>query len=182
MNQLRDVRPEDKGIILQWRNSPEIARFMYTDREITVEEHENWFQHIQIDDKTRYWIIQCDGEDVGLVNIYDLDRHNRRCYWAFYIASPNVRGKGVGSYVEYTILTYTFEVLGLNKLCCEVLGFNEAVVNMHKKFGFTQEGLFRQHRWKQESPYDVVCLAILREEWQAIKPDIEQRLQAKGII
>lgn len=182
MNQLREVKSGDKDQILEWRNSPEIAKYMYTDRKITAEEHEKWFQSIQNDIQKKIWIIQCDGEDVGVANLYDIDTHNKRCYWAFYIASPNIRGKGVGSFVEYSILTYVFEELKLNKLCCEVLGFNEPVVNMHKKFGFKQEGLFRQHCWKEGVPQDVHSLAILRGEWLAIQPDMEQHLKAKNIL
>jgi UDP-4-amino-4,6-dideoxy-N-acetyl-beta-L-altrosamine N-acetyltransferase len=182
MNNLRDLHPEDKDVIFYWRNLPEVAQYMYTDHEITFAEHENWFAGIFHNDKTRYWIIQCDGEDVGLASISDIDIVNKRCYWAFYIASPNVRGKGVGSYVEYTILEYVFTELGLNKLCCEVLGFNEAVVNMHQKFGFQQEGLFRQHRWKSGAPLDVVCLAILRDEWLAIADQIAEKLRGRNII
>lgn len=182
MNKLRDICPEDKDMIFKWRNLPEVAKYMYTDHVIAYDEHLHWFERILQEDASQYWIIQCDGEDIGLANIYDLDKTNNRCYWAFYIASPNVRGKGVGSYVEYTILEYVFTELCLNKLCCEVLGFNEAVVNMHKKFGFQQEGIFRQHRWKNGVAMDVVCLAILREEWTIVQPEIAQKLRERNII
>jgi UDP-4-amino-4,6-dideoxy-N-acetyl-beta-L-altrosamine N-acetyltransferase len=182
MNRLRDIGPGDKEKILCWRNSPEISRYMYADHKITEEEHAKWFRHIFDDRTCKYWIIECDGEDVGLVNIYDLDKHNKRCYWAFYIASPNLRGKGVGSFIEYSVLKYVFGELGLNKLCCEVLGFNEKVVAMHKKFGFQEEGFFRQHRWKDGEANDVVCLALLHEDWQSIELAIEERLKEKGII
>lgn len=182
MNNLRDICPDDKDVIFKWRNLPDVAKYMYTDHTITLAEHESWFDRVIQDETNHYWIIQCDGEDVGLANIYDLDKTNERCSWAFYIASPNVRGKGVGSYVEYTILEYVFSTLNLNKLCCEVLGFNEAVINMHKKFGFQQEGLFREHRWKGGVAMDIVCLAILREEWSDVKLQIAEKLRRRNII
>jgi len=168
-------------MVLRWRNLPEVAKYMYTDHVITPEEHEKWFQRILKDPTCRYWIIVCDGRDVGLANIYNLDRQNRRCYWAFYIVSPNVRGKGVGSFVECTILHHVFDELQLNKLCCEVLAFNETVTNMHKGFGFKQEGLFREHIVKGEQSMDIVCLAMVRQEWESVKPEIESRLRQKGI-
>ena len=182
MIHLRDVQPEDKDKIREWRNLPEVARYMYTDHCITPEEHERWFQRIINDASCRYWIIVCDGIDVGLANIYNLDRRNQRCYWAFYVAAPNVRGKGVGSFVEYSVLHYVFDELGLNKLCCEVLDFNETVVNMHKSFGFQQEGLYREHIIKGGRPFDVVALAMLRKEWESQKPEIEERLRKKGVL
>lgn len=182
MINLRDVRSDDKEKILHWRNLPEVAKYMYSDHIITPEEHERWFSGIFDDPNRKYWIITLEQEDVGLVNIYDLDRHNKRCYWAFYLASSRVRGRGVGSFVEYSILQYVFEDLALNKLCCEVLGFNEPVVNMHKRFGFVQEGVYRQHIFKSGSFMDVIALAILAEEWEVKRSEIEEKLRAKGIL
>ena len=179
---LRDIQPEDKEKVRQWRNLPEVAKYMYTDHYITPEEHEKWFQRIMQDPTCHYWIIVCDGQDVGVANIYGVDQRHQRCYWAFYVASPDVRGKGVGSMVEYLVLRYVFDELGLNKLCCEVLAFNEAVISMHKSFGFQVEGVFRQHVIKGGVPTDIVCLAMLRSEWVLLKPAIEERLRQKGLL
>ncbi len=179
---LRDIQSEDEERILEWRNLPEVSKYMYTDHSITVEEHRKWFEKIKTDPTKRYWIIVCDGQDVGLSNIYNLDVSNQRCYWAFYIVSPDVRGKGVGSFVEYSMLHYVFDELNLNKLCCEVLAFNEQVTNMHKKFGFKEEGFFRKHILKDGQFVDVVSLAMLRNEWEMLKTDIEDRLRKKGIL
>lgn len=179
---LRPVRPEDKEMIRTWRNLPEVARYMYTDHHITTEEHEKWFRGLSRDPSRRYWIITLDGEDVGLVNLYNITPEFKRAHWAFYLASPSVRGKGVGSFVEYSVMKHVFEEMGFNKLCCEVLGFNEAVVRMHESFGFVQEGHFREHVMKGADPMDVVAMAILRGEWQAKRPEIEERLATKGLL
>ncbi len=182
MIDLRDLRPDDEPVLLRWRNLPEVAGYMYSDHEITREEHAAWFSGISGDPTRSYWIIVCDDEDVGLVNLYDIDAGNSRCFWAFYLASPSVRGKGVGSWVEHWILRHVFDELRLNKLCCEVLGFNEPVLKMHGRFGFQQEGLFRQHIFKGGEAMDVVRLAILRQEWLEIRTEIEDRLRAKGVL
>ena len=182
MTSLRNVRLDDMDMIREWRNLPKVADYMYTDHVISPEEHSAWFSRVLKDPAYKYWIIVCDGEDVGLVNLYDVDQENRRCYWAFYIVSANVRGKGVGSYAEYTVLNYVFDELKFEKLCCEVLSFNEGVVEMHRRFGFMQEGLFRKHILKRGAFNDVVCLAILKEEWEALRPQLEPRLRAKGVL
>ncbi|MBN1661427.1 MAG: UDP-4-amino-4,6-dideoxy-N-acetyl-beta-L-altrosamine N-acetyltransferase [Anaerolineae bacterium] len=182
MIQLRDVQSKDKELLRQWRNKPEVSKYMYTDHHITAEEHDRWFEHALHDPSRRYWIIVCDQIDVGLVNIYEIDMKNQHCCWAFYVADPSARGKGVGSFVEYSALNYVFEELGLNKLNCEVLGFNEAVVSMHRSFGFQQEGLFREHIIKGDQVFDVVRMAMLRTEWEAVKPKIEERLRRKGLL
>jgi len=182
MVELRDVRETDRTMLREWRNLPEVAAYMYSDHQITAEEHNAWFDRAMADPARRYWIIVCDGEDVGLANLIDIDHKNARCSWAFYISSPSVRGKGVGSVVEYLILRYVFDDLKLNKLCCEVLAFNEAVVGLHQRFGFKQEGLFREHIIKSDGKHDVVCLGMLRDEWLGLKPGIEARLREKGLL
>jgi UDP-4-amino-4,6-dideoxy-N-acetyl-beta-L-altrosamine N-acetyltransferase len=180
--EMRDVRPNDAELLLGWRNLPEVRAYMYSDHVIGEEEHRAWFARAMEDEARRYWIIMLDGEDVGLANVYDIDRRHSRAVWAFYLASANVRGRGVGSVVEYRVLAHVFDEMGLNRLLCEVLASNPAVVGMHERFGFTQEGVLREHICKEDGPVDVVVLGMLRAEWKANRVAIEQRLSAKGLL
>lgn len=173
----RDVQPRDKDMLLAWRNRPEVARNMYNCRPITTEEHERWFASAMEDPSRCYWIITWMGKDVGLVNLCNIDRANQRAYWAFYLGSEAFQGKGIGSFVEFCILEHIFNGLKLNKLCCEVLAFNAPVVQMHERFGFRKEGMFRQHICREDGFHDVYCLAILNDEWQQKRPEILQRLE-----
>jgi UDP-4-amino-4,6-dideoxy-N-acetyl-beta-L-altrosamine N-acetyltransferase len=179
---VREVAQEDREKIRTWRNNPKVAKYMYTDHYISSEEHECWFNRMMTDPTMKYWIIVSDAIDVGVIGLYNLDRRNRRAYWAFYLGEEGVRGKGIGSYLEYFILNFSFEELKLNKLCCEVLDINPNVVKMHKSFGFTEEGYFRQHIWKADGSHDVHCLAILAEEWATIRNEICNRLKQKGLL
>jgi UDP-4-amino-4,6-dideoxy-N-acetyl-beta-L-altrosamine N-acetyltransferase len=182
MTSIRDVCPDDMETILEWRNLPKVADFMFTDHVITMGEHANWFSRVLKDPTCKYWIIVCDGEDVGVANLYGIDRINRRCYWGFYVGSPNVRGKSVGSQVEYAVLNYVFDELGCAKLCCENLSFNRGVIEMHRRFGFVEEGVLRKHIWKRGVFHDVVCLGLLKEEWDALRPRFERLLRPKSTL
>lgn len=181
MFRLRDLRLDDAQMVRSWRNHPEVAKFMYTDHEITPEEHEQWFRRALNDPTSRFWIISGDGGDLGLLSISQIDLHNRRCFWAFYL-DPTARGKGGGAFAEYSVLQHVFTELQLNKLCGEVLGFNRSVIKMHKRFGFVEEGVLRKQIFKQGQWHDVVCVGILREEWEARRPEVEARLHSEGII
>jgi UDP-4-amino-4,6-dideoxy-N-acetyl-beta-L-altrosamine N-acetyltransferase len=179
---LRDICPKDKDMIRKWRNSLDVSRYMYTDHQITEEEHDRWFKSVLKDIRRKYWIIMDNREAIGLVNLYDIDEKNKRCFWAFYTSGKNTRGKGVGSIVEYYVMKYVFEGLEYNKLCCEILSINQSVTNMHKSFGFREEGVFRQHTIKNGEYVDVIALAMLKSEWDEMKPHIEARLINKGLI
>jgi UDP-4-amino-4,6-dideoxy-N-acetyl-beta-L-altrosamine N-acetyltransferase len=178
--ELRSLRPEDKDRLLAWRNSPEVAAYMYTDHQITPDEHERWFASIEDDERRAYWIIEMDGLPVGLANLYDIDRGNGRCAWAYYLADPSVRGRGIGGYVEYLMLEKVFGEFGLTKLWCEVLASNTGVIRLHQKFGFKEEARFRRHVVKAGEPQDVVGMGLLAEEWADVRPRARRTLEAAG--
>jgi UDP-4-amino-4,6-dideoxy-N-acetyl-beta-L-altrosamine N-acetyltransferase len=176
--QLRPLAPDDSARLFAWRNSPDVAAYMY----IAPDEHAHWFAAIPGDARRVYWIIQVDGTPVGLANLYDIDRAHGRAAWAYYLADPAVRGKGVGGYVEYWMIQHAFLALGLRKLWCEVLASNEAVWRMHLKYGFVQEARFRAHVLKGGAPQDVLGLGLLAEEWAAVRPAMAERLARMGFL
>ncbi len=174
----------DKQMVHTWRNEPEVARYMYTDHTITVEEHERWFTSTLQDSRKRYWIIVHDGGDVGLACLTEIDWRNRRASWAFYLAEPNSRGKALGGFVEYAVLECVFDEMGLHKLCCEVLASNRTVLGLHERFGFCQEGVLREHIFKGGEFHDVILLAVTRREWEAKRgelADLLRRIEARRL-
>jgi UDP-4-amino-4,6-dideoxy-N-acetyl-beta-L-altrosamine N-acetyltransferase len=177
---LRRVEAADSARLLAWRNSPEVAAYMYTDHPISQAEHDRWFAGVMAAPDRRYWIIEMDGEPVGLANLARIDPTASRCEWAYYLGEASTRGRGVGSQVEYIVLRHVFEDLGLNKLWCEVLVENEAVWKLHESFGFVREALYRDHVFKAGRFQDVVGLGMLKADWDAARPKIEARLRDKG--
>jgi UDP-4-amino-4,6-dideoxy-N-acetyl-beta-L-altrosamine N-acetyltransferase len=177
---LRPVEGGDKARLRDWRNLPEIATWMYSEHQISEEEHGHWFVKAMADPARCYWIIELDGRPVGLANLYDIAPDHRKCSWAYYLADGSTRGKGVGAFVEFWVLDHVFRTRGLNKLWCEVLIANEAVWKLHESFGFRREALFRDHVWKNGAPLDVVGLGLLAADWEAQRPESLKRLREKG--
>jgi UDP-4-amino-4,6-dideoxy-N-acetyl-beta-L-altrosamine N-acetyltransferase len=177
---LRPIVEADSARLLAWRNSPDVRAFMYTDHVITPEEHDRWFAGALVNPGRRYWIIEADGEGVGMANLYDIDTSNHRSAWAYYIADPAVRGRGIGAMTEYLVLEQVFGPLGLSRLWCEVLETNPAVIKLHKRFGFIEEARYRRHVIKAGQPVDVIGLGLLAEDWAAARPAMTERLAGMG--
>ena len=173
---LRRLTAADGRRVLAWRNSPEVAAHMYSDHAVSEAEHALWLEAALTRLDRCYWIIELDGAPVGVANLARIDPGASRCEWAFYLADPAVRGRGVGAAVEYLVLGHVFEGRGLNKLWCEVLAGNAAVVRLHERFGFTREALFRDHLRKGGVFQDVVGLGLLRREWPQVKAAAEDQL------
>lgn len=157
---------EDLELVRTWRNQAEIRNNMYTNHFISPEEHRAWYERISRDPQVKYWLFSDDGvKKIGLVHLYDIDLRNKRAFWGLYVGNTEIRGKGIGSKVEFAILDYVFFKMALNKINCEALSFNKPAIQFYKKFGFAEEGYFRQHIFRDGRYHDVVRLAMLKEDW-----------------
>ncbi len=162
---LRPLQLDDITRVLEWRNLPEVATYMYTDHRISDAEHARWFASAMTDETKRYWIIELDGVPVGVANLYDISALHKRASLALYLADQRVRGLGVGAAADSFLIRHAFEDLGLDKLCVEVLATNEAGVEVHRHHGFQVDGVLRRHVIKAGRRVDVVTLSLLRDEW-----------------
>ncbi|HXT01684.1 MAG TPA: UDP-4-amino-4,6-dideoxy-N-acetyl-beta-L-altrosamine N-acetyltransferase [Elusimicrobiota bacterium] len=151
--------------ILLWRNSPGIRRFMYQDDVISAEAHRRWYAALENNPNKKYWVMNVDEKPAGLVNLVNIDSRNKNSEWAFYIGEAWAQKLGLGRIAEFHTLDYAFLTLGLEKLNCAVLDFNKAVVNMHKGFGFREEGFLRHQIQRPEGRCGVHLLGITRQEW-----------------
>lgn len=169
---IRPLTAEDGPRVLAWRNDPAISAYMYNDHAITEAEHAAWLDRMLTLDDRRGYVIELDGGPVGAAFVTGIDPVHRHAMWAFYLADPAVRGRGVGAAVEVAVLRVAFEELGLHKLSCEVIDFNAAVVRMHQRFGFVEEGLFRAHVCKDGRWHDVHRLAMSADTWSASRDEL----------
>jgi UDP-4-amino-4,6-dideoxy-N-acetyl-beta-L-altrosamine N-acetyltransferase len=174
----RAVQEGDRDRLLVWRNSPAVAAYMYSDHAITAEEHVRWFAGLEADLSRVYWIIEMDGAPVGLVNLYDVKP--TECAWAYYLADPATRGRGVGAYVELRMLDHVFSGLGLDRLWCEVLEDNDAVWKLHQSFGFEVVERLEGRAVKAGIARDALRLVLTADVWARVRPDCAERLTARG--
>ena len=162
---LRTLTIDDADRVFAWRNDPSIANMMFTNDPIEWSEHLAWLERVLNSPTSTYWMIEHDDRPVGVANLVDIDLHNSRCAWAYYIGEPETPGP-VGLAVEFEIMAIVFADMGLNKLTSEVLAFNDRVIRLHEHVGFVREGVLRDHIRRADGVFDVVVLSMLREEWQ----------------
>lgn len=130
--------------LLELRNQENVRNNMYTNHIITEDEHIGWIARLKGADHTKFFAVFLDGKIIGGISLTAISRPNKRADWAFYL-DENLQGRGLGSALEFKFLDYVFLDNDFEKLNCEVLDFNKAVVSLHKKFGFVEEGFRRNH-------------------------------------
>ena len=174
LGSLRSIEDQDIEMMLSWRNAPSVRENMYTRHEISLVEHQNWWQKIKESLHHRYFVYECGGVPLGVIGFTGIDPENENTSWAFY-ASPDAP-RGTGSKMEALALEYAFLVLKLHKLQCEVLAFNEPVIKLHKKFGFMVEGILREQHKIDGKYVDIYRLGLLKLEWEEKRNDMLAKL------
>lgn len=174
--ELKKVGLADIELIRKWRNSEDVAKYMYTENQISEEQQKQWFNKISNDKSCEYWIIKYDNKPIGLASITEISSSLQSCYWAFYLGDSSIRGAGIGSKVEYNVINYVFNNLGLNKLRCEVFVENDKVIKMHEKFGFRREAFYREHCIKGNKKLDAVGLALLKSDWNRLEEGFRNKI------
>jgi len=87
---------------------------------------------------------------------------------------------GLGSALEYSFIDFIFNTLGMEKLNCEVIEGNDAVVKLHKKFLFQEEGFRRSSILKNGVRMGIHFLGLTKEDWLAGRGEIQERY--KGVF
>jgi UDP-4-amino-4,6-dideoxy-N-acetyl-beta-L-altrosamine N-acetyltransferase len=158
------------------RNLESVRRAMYTDSIISLDEHLGWLERLEKDAKQIVFAVLLNDNVSGVVSINALDRLHKKADWAFYL-DDKARG-GLGAALEYALLNYAFDGLGIEKLNCEVIETNPAVVKMHLKFGFLEEGFRRSNIIKNDKRIGVHFLGLTKADWGAKRREIRVAYQS----
>ena len=148
---------------------------MFTDHEIKLEEHLNWLKCVEADDGRIIFVVLADDITSGVVSLNSIDKINSRAHWAFYL-SKNLQG-GFGAVLEFHFISFVFEHLSLSKLNCEVIETNEAVLSLHKKFGFVKENFVPEAIIRNDRKMGIYSLGLTKFDWEQNVDDIKCRYQ-----
>jgi UDP-4-amino-4,6-dideoxy-N-acetyl-beta-L-altrosamine N-acetyltransferase len=173
LREITKCSDEQKKVVRDVRNQHSVRKSMYTEHEITLDEHLSWVKRLGSDKRQLVFVVFVDNVVSGVVSVNAIDRSHKKSDWAFYL-DENVRG-GLGAALEYTLINFVFENLNIEKLNCEVISTNEAVVKLHKKFGFVEEGFRRENIEKDGKRIGVYFLGLTKTDWCRYKKEVYEK-------
>jgi UDP-4-amino-4,6-dideoxy-N-acetyl-beta-L-altrosamine N-acetyltransferase len=160
------VRPLADGDLMRlhaWRNHAQVRAHMFSQDEIPFEQHQRWFEASLADARRHLFIYESAGVPLGFVGFTRLGAHPRVADWGFYSAPEAPRG--TGSAMARRALDEAFGALDLHKVCGQALEHNLRSVGFHRRLGFADEGLLREHHWDGTRFVAVRCFGLLAREW-----------------
>jgi len=161
---IRKMTELDLVQVLEWRNHVDIRRYMFTQSEISLDEHRLWYERASRDSMRHLLIYEVGKTPLGFINLSQLYA-SPVADWGFYVA-PGAP-KGTGRELGKTALNYSFVVLNLHKICGQALAFNERSIRLHTKLGFQQEGILRDQYFDGTTYHSVYCFGLLAREWKS---------------
>ena len=146
---LRALEVEDVDILYRWENDPNVWKVSgtmapfskYILRRFIEEQRYDIFETRQL----RLVIeSKSTGRPVGTIDLFDIDPYNRRAGVGVLIYNKDDEGHGYASSALQALIRYSFHILGLNQLYCNVLSNNTRSLNLFKSKDFSVVGLKRE--------------------------------------
>lgn len=78
-------------------------------------------------------------------------------------------GKGYGTDAMRVLLRFAFEELNLHRVSLTVFEYNPRAIRSYEKAGFTVEGRVREFVHRGGQRWDMICMGILRREWEQMQ-------------
>ena len=160
---VRPMTHDDLDRVLGWRNHPDVRRYMYTQHEILLTEHQCWFERTLLDSKIHLLIFELDELPLGFIQ-FNVSPTGGIADWGFY-AAPDAP-KGSGRKLGNTVLNHAFNQLKFHKVCGQALDFNERSIGFHQTMGFKQEGTLCDQYFDGLRYHNVINFGLLAHDWQ----------------
>ncbi|WP_165831895.1 MULTISPECIES: UDP-4-amino-4,6-dideoxy-N-acetyl-beta-L-altrosamine N-acetyltransferase [Gammaproteobacteria] len=155
--------------VRSWRNSPEVAKHMLQQGEISKEQQENWYQGLQEDDSRIYWVAWFKEQPIGVASLTKIDLSKGSAEPGMYIYPEQFKNNIIPFCVAFALNDFAFEELGLTTLVGKIFVDNEASVRFHEKCGYKSTS---QITHVEEQQKDLQWYSLNRKDYEAAKAPI----------
>ncbi|EAC9079128.1 spermidine N1-acetyltransferase [Listeria monocytogenes] len=164
---LRPLEREDLKFVHRLNNDAKIMSYWFEEPyEAFVELQELYDKHIH-DQSERRFILELDGQMVGLVELMEIDYIHRRAEFQI-IIDPKFQGHGYAVSATKLAMKYAFHVLNLHKLYLVVDKVNEKAIHVYEKVGFIREGELIDEFFVDGTYHDAIRMCIFQHQYREI--------------
>ncbi|ENR8601194.1 spermidine N1-acetyltransferase [Listeria monocytogenes] len=162
---LRPLEREDLKFVHRLNNDAKIMSYWFEEPyEAFVELQELYDKHIH-DQSERRFILELDGQMVGLVELMEIDYIHRRAEFQI-IINPKFQGHGYAVSATKLAMKYAFHVLNMHKLYLVVDKVNEKAIHVYEKVGFIREGELIDEFFVDGTYHDAIRMCIFQHQYR----------------
>jgi hypothetical protein len=154
---------EEKIVVLNWRNSPDVRKWMYNRDEIDLESHLNFIKGLKERDDKYYWLVFDNmNQPIGVFNVVNIDKENDIAETGTY-AKPKNFLDSFNFAKEY--LYFYFEVLGFTNMYSVSDAQNENILMYTRFWGIEYNRTITEKNNDEVITYNV-CDRYTREDYK----------------
>lgn len=132
---LKRLTKDKIELVRNWRNDPKISQFMEYREYITPEMQENWFKKID-NENNFFFIIEFEGNDIGLINIKDVDYDKKEGEAGIFIYNSDFLNSTISFQSVLNMFDFCFGDLRLNTIIAHILKDNIRAIKYNTALGF----------------------------------------------
>ena len=152
--------------MFEWINNKELIEFNSYFKEISLEDHNKWFERVRQDQSMSIFAIELSGgEFIGSCQLHSIHPVYRNAELQIRIGETQHYGKSYGTSACKLLLKYGFEDLDLKRIYLSVFEGNERAIRLYKKLGFKEEGLLREQCFIKGKFINLVMMGLLKNEF-----------------
>ena len=159
------------------KDTPDLWAYMPYGPFGTARDFDEWLTgRSALDDPYCYAILDKDGRALGIAALMST-RPDMGVIEIGHIAySPALQRTPLGTEAQFLLASYAFDTLGYRRYEWKCNALNAASRRAAERFGFTFEGIFRQHMIVKGRNRDTAWYSIIDPEWPARKTAFERWL------
>lgn len=142
--------------------------------------HEWLASRVQLEDPYSYIIVDPAGRAVGISTLMEIRPAMRVCEVGHIVYSPALQRTPLATEAQYLLARYVFETLGYRRYEWKCNSLNAPSRRAAQRFGFTFEGILRQHMIAKGRNRDTAYYSMLDSEWPRMKSAFESWLDPKN--
>ncbi len=167
---LRALEPEDIDVLYNWENKQDLWQVSNTiapfSRFVLSKYLESAHLDIYQTRQLRLMIVLVTpnkpDKTIGAIDLFDYEPLHQRAGIGILIGDTTEKGKGYASMALDELIEYSFSILQLNQLFCNISIDNKISLNLFKKHGFVEIGIKKQWNKTPQGFVDEVMLQRIR--------------------
>lgn len=170
---LRPAEKSDVPIFVRWFADAEMSGLLGMRAPFSEAMEEQWFvRQVENQGKEHYHFVMCrldDSQPIGTISLFRVDEVNGSGGVGISIGEKSLWGQGYGTDAMNALVDFGFGQLRLERIWLEVYDYNKRASRSYEKSGFIVEGVQRHANYRLGKFHDVLLMAILRDDWDALE-------------
>lgn len=159
--------------IREWRNQDFVKKNMYSQHEITQEEHLKYIDNIRNDNNRGLFVFYLDDEPFGVYQ-YTMNPDDKTITGGNYLVDEEYMFMGYGTIQTYFMGVIKFDYLKCEREYDETLDINKRVINLAQKMGGRVKKIPGKRCMLQDGYHDVYCIEGNAIDWENRRKKLEK--------